>query len=527
MFVNLSNVNKCNKMMKTENQSSSTTISDGMCRLCTVQCDDENSVEIFDINEQSLTIRIMACAGLEVTQQDALPKRVCLECRLVLEKSFLFRTKCKNSDLKLRRHFRLINAGKVSHVFDDSEDEFEDEYTESMKVIDALEKRLEEKQKTHEIIEKEIEEEKKEEIQTSILKPLPNKGHTNEQDTLGGSSMQTRSSNRLKNTTETKSILMENGTIEVLMEEVGDDGEIEYVFADEVDEPFQSTDSDDIEDPTYEIDPFTAKNDDIDMSEDSMDDKSMDTDYNDASLLESILPTIKESVAAKNGTILDDKTQYKIIRTTDNEIKVQCISSDGKEFEIEMMSQPHGIERDESGDLKIFSCSKCPKTFSRRGKLINHERDHNAKTSGQECPYCQKWFPSNSTLTRHIRVHTGEKPFKCNICDRNFIQKEILKRHLMTHSGERPFKCSHCPKSFILKEALRQHINRNHTENPVSELHNCPFCPKSFCHSSGLSRHLLIHAGRTFSCEYCHKKFNDKSALKRHTTSIHESKSKK
>lgn len=46
--------------------SSSNFILDGMCRLCTSQCYDENSVEIFDINEQSLTVRIMACAGLEV-----------------------------------------------------------------------------------------------------------------------------------------------------------------------------------------------------------------------------------------------------------------------------------------------------------------------------------------------------------------------------------------------------------------------------------------------------------------------------
>lgn len=48
----------------------------------------------------------------QVTQQDPLPKRICLECRLSLEKSFLFRNKSKNSDSKLRRHFRLINAGK-------------------------------------------------------------------------------------------------------------------------------------------------------------------------------------------------------------------------------------------------------------------------------------------------------------------------------------------------------------------------------------------------------------------------------
>lgn len=39
---------------------------DGMCRLCLGQCDDENSVDIFDLQDSSLTVRIMACAGLEV-----------------------------------------------------------------------------------------------------------------------------------------------------------------------------------------------------------------------------------------------------------------------------------------------------------------------------------------------------------------------------------------------------------------------------------------------------------------------------
>lgn len=49
--------------------------------------------------------------NLKETKQDQLPKRIRLECRLMLRKSFLFRNKCKNSDSKLRRHIRLINAG--------------------------------------------------------------------------------------------------------------------------------------------------------------------------------------------------------------------------------------------------------------------------------------------------------------------------------------------------------------------------------------------------------------------------------
>lgn len=136
------------------------------------------------------------------------------------------------------------------------------------------------------------------------------------------------------------------------------------------------------------------------------------------------------------------------------------------------------VERDETGDLKVFRCEVCLASFTRRNKLISHEREHEPTGSQLKCSYCSKSFPSNSTLARHIRVHTGEKPFKCEICGRAFIQKEILKRHLMIHTGERPFKCDQCSKSFILKEALKQHINRNHMANPVIELHKCPLCPK-------------------------------------------------
>lgn len=50
------------EMQTTENAN----VSDGMCRLCLGQCNNENSVEIFYTNDQSLTVRIMACTGLEV-----------------------------------------------------------------------------------------------------------------------------------------------------------------------------------------------------------------------------------------------------------------------------------------------------------------------------------------------------------------------------------------------------------------------------------------------------------------------------
>lgn len=53
--------------METQTRSKMKTVrSESMCRLCLTECNDGDSINIFDADEQSLTVRIMACAGLEV-----------------------------------------------------------------------------------------------------------------------------------------------------------------------------------------------------------------------------------------------------------------------------------------------------------------------------------------------------------------------------------------------------------------------------------------------------------------------------
>lgn len=278
----------------------------------------------------------------------------------MLEKSFLFRNKCKNSDSKLRRHIRLVNAGKglfwhlkcsqrdqglkfdcfvssfslltVSHVFDDSDDEYEDDYTESLKLISELSKKIQHRRKLNAasnvpIVTVAAEQAAAE--QAAQVLPGKSKAAAREiplkleniilspelSQAASNSAVRTRTPNRSRNLpaenkiSERSIIYDANGqTIEVLVEDIGGGGggggggddeqdETEYIIADAIENafegPFQPTDSNDEEfdaliansENQFDNEEFSlqeiAKNEDLYVSEESVDaQKSLD-DYVD------------------------------------------------------------------------------------------------------------------------------------------------------------------------------------------------------------------------------------------------------
>ncbi|XP_044258605.1 zinc finger protein 358-like [Tribolium madens] len=428
-----------------------------LCRLCMAK--EDELVPIFNSDEPiPLTLRIMACVALEVFEGDGLPNKICHPCKFQLEKSYNFRKKCENSDMKLRQHLKSLQA-KIGDV--------------DLSVSGESEPAVEEVQEKEEEETKEpsTEEDLVGVTQVAYIQPDPEPEDDPESITLPA---------------DADVVNKDACTLKSLKREVMDVEENEgdgVIFVDEA--------SQEMEDTSYDA----------------------------------IADAVKATLATQPGFDVSGQLQMKIIPTEGKLTQVEVTTENGTVIVMELTTEEEAEapqmsstvpEVNEEGELKIFKCPQCPKSFARRIQLRRHASVH-MQQRGFSCGMCEKWFPTRSALVRHERIHTGERPFQCEICQKSFAQKEILYRHLMTHSGQKPYNCTHCNKGFTQREPLRIHLRTHMSEGSHDiNLHYCSLCPKVFCHASGLSRHLVTHTGKTFKCRDCDRSFTDKSSLRRH-----------
>uniref|UniRef100_A0A3Q3BRP5 Zinc finger protein 407 n=1 Tax=Kryptolebias marmoratus TaxID=37003 RepID=A0A3Q3BRP5_KRYMA len=164
---------------------------------------------------------------------------------------------------------------------------------------------------------------------------------------------------------------------------------------------------------------------------------------------------------------------------------------------------------------KPFMCKICNFATAQLGDARNHVKRHLGMRE-YKCDICWAFV-----MKKHLNIHllgkhgVGQRKekFECELCDRSFSEKWALNNHMKLHNGEKPYKCAwpSCHYAFLNLSAMKDHY-RTHTEKSYL----CDLCGFAGGTRHALTKHRRQHTERPFKCKLCNFASTTQSHLSRH-----------
>ncbi|XP_069075521.1 zinc finger protein 407 [Pleurodeles waltl] len=169
--------------------------------------------------------------------------------------------------------------------------------------------------------------------------------------------------------------------------------------------------------------------------------------------------------------------------------------------------------------MREYKCHVCGVAFVMKKHLNTHLLGKHGVGTPKErkftCSLCDRCFTEKWALNNHMKLHTGEKPYKCTwpSCHYSFLTASAMKDHYRTHTGEKSFLCDLCGFAGGTRHALTKH-RRQHTGEKPFKCEECNFASTTQSH---LTRHKRVHTGeKPYRCPWCDYRSNCAENIRKH-----------